>query len=223
MPVEPNKYDDAHLIRERAEQEDPIVQYYIVLKNEMTVGKIGPQVAHAADMFRSGWEAHKEKMNRVVKLQWGGKDLTKYKTTEQWYESSYRKVFKVGTPKDFEKIKDSDTWVFLVRDAGLTEVKAGTETVLVTWPMKRSETPKLIHKLRLMEPNHLKTEGEKWVPVEKCKNLKTGMYVTMWGSIGYPHICTREAGAWWLDGDSANAEVTHVLYQNDKPVIIPDV
>jgi peptidyl-tRNA hydrolase, PTH2 family len=147
MPVEPNPFDNAKLAEIRAEQGDPIIQYYIVRTDvPMSIGKAGAQIAHAAQMFVFGYLNMKSRCD--VQPQ-GGKPLVLTQITEEWMNGSFRKVFLGGKKKDFEKIKNTLD-VFLVRDAGLTEVEPGTETVLVTWPMRKNQQPKLLARLRVL-------------------------------------------------------------------------
>jgi peptidyl-tRNA hydrolase len=145
MSVEPNPFDDDRLIEIRKSQEDPIVQYYIVRKDiSMSVGKIGAQIAHGAQMFAFTYIERKNQSNLSEKV----KD--QICLTNKWIDGSFRKVVLGGKLKDFEKIK-KELDVFSIRDAGLTEVESGTETVLVCWPMLRSTQPKFLKRLRVLE------------------------------------------------------------------------
>jgi PTH2 family peptidyl-tRNA hydrolase len=137
MPVEPNEFDDERLIKIRESQEDPIVQYYIVRTDlGMSVGKIGAQIAHGAQMFAFKYANTADP------------DLVAF--VEKWRNGSFRKVVLGGNAKDFEKIKN-ELMVFSVRDAGLTEVDPGSETILVTWPMLKSTRPKVLTKLQVLK------------------------------------------------------------------------
>lgn len=155
MPIEPNPFDDARLAEIRAEQGDPIVQYYIVRTDlNMSPGKIAAQVAHGAQMFVFGFQRLQEP---------GGLDnvdepantaipriAKQLQLTQEWHDSSFRKVVLGGKKKDFEKIIKALP-VFLVRDAGLTEVEPNSETVIVTWPMRKSEQPKVLSRLQTLK------------------------------------------------------------------------
>jgi peptidyl-tRNA hydrolase, PTH2 family len=148
MSVQPNSFDDSKLVKIRAEQEDPIIQYYIVRTDvPMSIGKVCSQIAHAAQMFTFGYLDMKKKCSCIPS---GGKPLLLTRITEQWMEGSFRKVVLGGKKKDFDKVKEKLD-VFLVRDAGLTEIDFGTETVLVTWPIRKSQQPKLLSRLRLLK------------------------------------------------------------------------
>lgn len=138
MPIEPNPFDDERLAQVRAEQGDPIVQYFIVRTDiPMSVGKIGAQIAHGAEMF-------------VLKYnQYSTDEDPKVVLAREWFDGSFRKVVLGGKKKDFEKII-AELPVFLVRDAGLTEVEPNSETVLVTWPLLKSTAPKCISRLQTL-------------------------------------------------------------------------
>ncbi len=149
MPIEPNPFDDARLAKIRAEQGDPIVQYFIVRTDlNMSVGKIGAQIAHGAEMFILRYTELKQVLNcldnkyirpneRIVGM------------VDDWLGSSFTKVVLGGKKKDFDKII-SELNVFLVRDAGLTEVEPNSETVIVTWPMLKSTQPKCLARLQTL-------------------------------------------------------------------------
>jgi peptidyl-tRNA hydrolase, PTH2 family len=146
MPVEPNPYDDEKLAEIRSGQTDPLVQYFIVRKDlDMTTGKIGALIAHAAQMMILTYVQRKAKMSEISD---GDKYLLLLKT-DRWLEESFRKVVVKASKKQFDRIKE-DLDCFLVRDAGLTQVETGTERVLALWPMKKSEVPKVVRRLRVL-------------------------------------------------------------------------
>jgi len=148
MPVELNPFDDEKLAQIREDQSDPIVQYYIVRSDiGMSVGKIGAQIAHGAQMFIFGYL----KVCDLCKpMPSGGKPMLKRDITNKWMNESFRKVFLKAKTKDFEKIKEILD-VFVVRDAGLTEVEPGSETIIVTWPMHKSTAPKQLKRLQTLK------------------------------------------------------------------------
>jgi peptidyl-tRNA hydrolase len=53
--------------------------------------------------------------------------------------------------KEFEKLKDLPNFHVLVKDNGLTEVVAGTETCICFLPMKKSLAPKPIKRLQTLK------------------------------------------------------------------------
>lgn len=162
MPVEPTDFDDNRLAQIRLEQkEDQIVQYYIVNTDlKMSIGKICAQIAHGAQMFCETYQKYSlnfkaeqlksflASLNENPELVFVEEDYNHIVT--KWRNTSVRKVVLGGTQKDFDKIKEQLT-VFLVRDAGLTEIEPNSETVLVTWPIYRSECPKILKRLQTLK------------------------------------------------------------------------
>ncbi len=144
MPVEPNPFDDKKLAVLRAEQADPLVQYLVIRKSlEMSPGKIAAQCAHVGAMFVLRYE----EIRRELGVCAGGLRKIQCDLAQKWLETSFRKRVKKASDSQFERIKQ-EMHVFVVRDAGLTEVDSGSETVLCTWPMLDSQTPKIISRLR---------------------------------------------------------------------------
>ncbi len=153
MPVEHNPFDDDKLIQIRESQEDPIVQYYIVRTDvPMTVGKVCAQIAHGAQMFAFAYNERclQQIANDLNNVPSDTDERTRIELTKKWINGSFRKVVLGGKAKDFEKIK-KELNVFLVRDAGLTEVEPGMETVLVLWPILKSTQPKFLQRLRVLD------------------------------------------------------------------------
>jgi PTH2 family peptidyl-tRNA hydrolase len=148
MPIEPNPFDDERLAQVRSEQGDPIVQYFIVRTDiPMSVGKIGAQIAHGAMMFALGYE--REYTEKLITSRPNDELRARVRLVYEWLNGSFRKVVLGGKKKDFEKII-AELPVFLVRDAGLTEVEPNSETVLVTWPIRKSAAPKCISRLQVL-------------------------------------------------------------------------
>jgi len=144
MPVEPNPFDDEKLAALRADQQDPIVQYFVIRKSlDMSAGKIAAQSAHASAMFILRYEHLRHSLGFPA----GGLRKIQCDTATKWLQTSFRKRVKKANDNQFERIKE-ELHVFVVRDAGLTEVDPGSETVLCTWPMRESEAPKLLTGLR---------------------------------------------------------------------------
>lgn len=152
MSVESNFYDDTALAKMRADQEDPWVQYIIInIDLGMDAGKIAAQVGHGCDMHIFRYF----ELKALEDVNWQEEShRSKIENTKHWIEESLRKIVKVAHQKEFDKAKELDGFdCFLVKDAGLTQVAAGSETVLVFWPIKKSTCPKLIHKLQLLKGN----------------------------------------------------------------------
>lgn len=149
MPIEPNPYDRPDLIALRKGQDDPIILYLVVRESlGMGAGKIAAQAGHAVQMFMAGHHALVDQWAAT-----GGKDPEddrKVQLANEWFNTSYRKVVLKADDKEWEKIKEQ-LWCFVVKDAGLTEVDAGSETVLALWPMRKSEAPKIVKRLQVLK------------------------------------------------------------------------
>lgn len=147
MPVINNPFDNEKLAAIRAEQTDPLVQYFIINKDlKMSPGKSAAQVAHAANMFCDFY--HTEYDRLMSSWPRGGHEWSRILVSKRWREESYRKVILVAKATKFAKIKE-ELECFLVRDAGLTEVDPGSETVLALFPIKKSKAPNIIKRLRV--------------------------------------------------------------------------
>jgi len=138
-------------VESRATQEDPLVMYFIV--NEtlgMGTGKVAAQCAHAAQMILLNY-FHFYKMDiesNVNELPPFSRET--FELIEEWLNVSFRKVVLKADNKEWDKIKNEYSKKVIVIDAGLTEVNSGSETVIGLYPMKKSERPKLIKKLRCL-------------------------------------------------------------------------
>jgi len=127
-------------------EEDPLVQYYIIRKDiNMSIGKVCAQVAHASQIFMANYQ---DMVEDGFELYSDSSFYDEYNDTIKWLNTGFRKVMLGGKLKDFEKIK-KELFVFVVRDAGLTEVESGTETVLATYPIRKSLQPKILSRLQL--------------------------------------------------------------------------
>lgn len=146
MPIEPNPYDRPDLLDLRKNQDDPLVLYIVVRESlNMGPGKIGAQIGHGVGMLmgRYFWMENDPGFDKY------GIHRPKREITKEWLLSSYRKAVLKADDKEWEKLKQ-ELDVFLVRDAGLTEVDPGSETVLVLWPMRKSERPKIVKRLQAL-------------------------------------------------------------------------
>lgn len=145
-----------------SDDEDTWVQYYIVRTDlPMTIGKIGAQIAHAAQMFAFKYTDIKANLAAMVPILRDAdpnepipehipKQLGYITSTTKWMENGITKVILGGKASDFEKIK-SELDVLVVVDAGKNEIEPGTETVIVTWPMQKSDRPKVLSKLQTLK------------------------------------------------------------------------
>jgi peptidyl-tRNA hydrolase len=144
-------------IETRASQEDPIVMYLIVRESlSMGMGKTAAQCAHAAQMLQL---QHDELDRKIEKFFLFYSNLSEeYKMDlankntifKAWLAGSFRKVVLRAKDKEWEKLKQLPNRVVVV-DAGLTEIAAGSETVIGLWPMYRSHAPKLVQRLQVLK------------------------------------------------------------------------
>lgn len=163
MPEEPNEYDAVERALERKTQEDPLVMYLIVRESlGMSAGKIGAQCGHAVGMTYEKYIKLKKDLSAVQNQ---AKDDTVDRFAAElvakatldainyfncWRQESYRKVVLRASDKEWDKIK-AELSCFVVRDAGLTEVAAGSETVIGIWPQRKSQVPKVIKRLQVLK------------------------------------------------------------------------
>lgn len=112
--------------------EDEIVQYYVINKElNMSPGKIAAQVGHIATM---------------IALEGGRDELPEF---HDWYINyDQKKIILKGKQKDLEKLIEQG--FYYVRDLGLTEIEAGSLTVVGLYPMWKSEAQKYVKRLQLL-------------------------------------------------------------------------
>lgn len=137
----PKEYDPQEL----AAQTDPLVLYVVVRESlGMSPGKIAAQVGHAIDLLLEYY--YVSLALDPVERQGHYHSLMK-----AWKEESRRKVALRADEKEWEKLKAEFPEAFIVRDAGLTQVEPGSETVVALWPMRKSERPKLLKRLQALK------------------------------------------------------------------------
>lgn len=144
-------------------QEDPIVMYLIVRESlGMSTGKACAQAAHAAVMVTLDYFRLKDISRSIQKsLQLEPENdvlLSDLKEIApmisifgEWLSSSYRKVTLAANDKEWVKVKSEPMTKALVIDAGLTEIPAGSETVIGLWPMRKSKRPSCIKRLQALK------------------------------------------------------------------------
>lgn len=172
-------YDSPEQVELRKGQGDPIVMYLIVRESlGMGPGKVGAQCGHAAQMILleyirkggkieppeladgpvahnryeaqyhpfTGEKIYVPKTDPILALE-GRMDLM-----YQWLQTSFRKVVLKADEKEWKKLTAHMDLVYvIVRDAGFTEVAAGSQTVMGVWPMLKSQAPKIIKKLQVLK------------------------------------------------------------------------
>lgn len=160
-------YNSAEAREERATQEDPIVMYLIVHETlGMSMGKTAAQCAHASQMLTLDYFEKKDKSRALQKKIQETTDPDelhfmkelyaehgrKLSIFGEWLQGSFRKVVLRADDKEWAKIqKDYGSHMIMVVDAGLTEIAAGSETVIGLWPMRKSQAPKTIKKLQVLK------------------------------------------------------------------------
>jgi peptidyl-tRNA hydrolase len=139
---------------------DPIVMYLIVRESlGMSMGKACAQCAHVSQMLQVKYEElHRELTDR--RDGWGkypnpildAVALEMELIYQEWVDTAIRKVVLGADEKEWEKVKEAckDSMV-VVRDAGYTEVPEGSETVIGCWPVRKSQTPKIIKRLQVLK------------------------------------------------------------------------
>jgi peptidyl-tRNA hydrolase len=149
-------------------EDDPIVMYLVVRESlGMGKGKTSAQVGHAVGMLIFEYFDLKEEARKLHKLIIEEDAITPGATPEgkiryaelsrklsimgEWKSQFYRKVTLKADDKEWAKLKIEMPDCALVVDAGLTEIAAGSETVLGLWPMRKSQRPKSVKRLQALE------------------------------------------------------------------------
>lgn len=143
MSVEPNPFTTDERLALLTAESDPLVMYLIVRESlEMSAGKVGAQCGHVVQLVMLRWMALVANYNSLSDT-----DKKDAKTIGEWSNLAFPKIVKRADDKEWEKLK-AEQHCFVVRDAGLSEVEAGSETCIALWPIRRSDTPKMIKRLR---------------------------------------------------------------------------
>jgi len=142
-------HNSPEAVAQRANQEDPIVMYLIVRESlNMSPGKLGAQCGHAAQIaLIKYFDLLQEEM-----CNWD--TSAQLPIFREWLEGSFRKVTLTADDKEWEKVKEvfvEGVMRFTVVDAGLTEIPAGSETVIAVWPLHKSQRPKILQKLQALK------------------------------------------------------------------------
>lgn len=118
---------------------------YLVVRDdlEMSPGKLGAQIGHAVQYI----------CEQQAYYCWGSGPNNKKKqeiieSYLAWKQDNVGKIVLKANPSEWKKVCDSA--LYIVRDAGHTELEPGTPTVAVFWPMKKSNRSKLLKRLRLL-------------------------------------------------------------------------
>jgi PTH2 family peptidyl-tRNA hydrolase len=133
---------------------DPVVLYIVVRKElKMSAGKVGAQIGHAVQklLLRYFKDQVLSKSKQLAELRLiGEKELSRVEVLTKWCDSASTKVVLGATDAEFSSlVEEMGKDIFLVKDAGKTQVEAGTSTVLCLWPQKKSEVSESIRRLPL--------------------------------------------------------------------------
>ncbi|MEF3306192.1 aminoacyl-tRNA hydrolase [Paenibacillus sp. GYB003] len=127
------------MTKERENVPEEIVQYYVVNEElPMSPGKLAAQTAHAAtvtaiDMLRGD----ASRFPAPEFLQWFA----------EWYRSGMKKIVLKGPAGTLQKLADQGFYPIV--DGGLTEVPAGSLTVVGLPPLPRSKARAYVQGLPL--------------------------------------------------------------------------
>ncbi|MCA1062952.1 aminoacyl-tRNA hydrolase [Rossellomorea sp. AcN35-11] len=115
-----------------------LVQYYIVNKDiNMSKGKTAAQVAHAATL------------TTLTMMSSDSPFLNRQTDFVEWVQTGMKKIVLKGKAEELEKLEKKG--YFSIHDSGLTEIKAGSLTVVALPPMEKHEAKELIGHLTLLK------------------------------------------------------------------------
>jgi peptidyl-tRNA hydrolase len=122
-----------------------LVVYSIVKKSlNMSCGKIPGQCQHAIQYFINNYYINKYN----VETELGTLFNIRF---EYWHVSNtHTKVILEASDKEWEKLKEEYDPIIVI-DAGKTEIPAGSETVMILYPMLREERSKTLKRCQLLK------------------------------------------------------------------------
>jgi peptidyl-tRNA hydrolase len=142
-------------------QQDPIKLYTIMresLLDQMGWGKSIAQGQHLVDMIRVAFHRLDKQYDRYLETDIGKTykepfdGIDKLLIWQAWEKENHRKVVLKGDDKEWEKLKtEFGKELFLIRDAGVNKIPAGSETCCGLWPMRESSRPKILQRLQALE------------------------------------------------------------------------
>jgi peptidyl-tRNA hydrolase len=149
-------HNSSEAMAKRASQEDPIAMYLVVRESlNMSPGKLGAQCGHASQIaLIKYFEEHQNWVQEHFQDLIEPVVPERIKIFYEWLHSSFRKVTLTANDKEWEKVKAAfveGVMRFTVIDAGLTEIPAGSETIMAIWPQYRSKVPKIIKRLQALK------------------------------------------------------------------------
>lgn len=155
-----NPYNNPASVKARKEQEDPWCMYLVVRDSlGMSVGKTAAQVGHAVGILYGQFyklDKHIQKLMsrttiRVPLTEDERKELILYDEFYSWQNNSFRKIVLKAKDSQWDRLKNLESAAYVVRDAGLTEIEPGSETVIGFWPMRKSQRANLLRKLQVLK------------------------------------------------------------------------
>jgi peptidyl-tRNA hydrolase len=149
------EHDSPEAIAQRGSQKDPLIMHFIVRESlNMSTGKIAAQCAHAAQMQLLNYYTLQSMCNVLTnKTEISQASSDAIDIFQKWLNSSFRKVVLVADEREWNKVKADILPIdrMTVIDNGLTEVPSGSETVIVLFPMYKSQVPKVIKRLQVLK------------------------------------------------------------------------
>lgn len=143
-----------------SKEEDPLTVYVVVRESlNMSVGKLAIQCAHAGQMLQLKYDdlhkglnwrrrTHTEAMPADELEAFVMKSETIY---QEWLAAGVRKVSLTASEKEWDRLKAEEKNKLIVIDAGLTELEPGTETVMILWPIRKSQRSKTVKRLQALK------------------------------------------------------------------------
>lgn len=140
----------------KQDQNDPVVMYLIVRDSlNMSVGKIAAQVGHAVQMMQIAYQEDLDILDNMFDGDIPDESSTilhRVSRYNKWLNTLFTKIVLKADEKEFTKVqKELAHNIVLVTDAGFTEVKPQTDTVIGVFPMYKSEVPKIIKRMQLLK------------------------------------------------------------------------
>jgi peptidyl-tRNA hydrolase len=131
------------------DQNDPIVLYLIVRESlNMGAGKIAAQCGHGVQKILIRYfTALTLKAKLHTDLSVGEEEHIQ--DTKDWLGNhASRKVVLKANEEEWAAVKEEYAGCVIIKDAGLTEVAAGTDTLISLWPQVKSKRSKTLKALR---------------------------------------------------------------------------
>ena len=148
-------HNSIEAVAARSSQQGPLIMYLVVKESlNMSIGKTAAQCAHAAQMLMLKYfELESDARNNTPTVYHQLMTKEPLVLFDNWLNSSFRKVVLRANDKEFEKLKKelSPNTTVIVVDAGLTEIAAGTETVIGLFPIHKSQSPKCLKRLQVLK------------------------------------------------------------------------